>query len=682
MFSKSVDSSTTDITPRPKSLFQGAGAQLGDRVFRLLATAFGLLVFVLILWIGYGLFRESSISRARFGWSMLTSSAWDVPHEAFGALPFIYGTIVTSVIALIVAVPIGIGAALFLTEIAPRWLAVPVSFIVELIAAIPSVIFGLWGFLVVCPWLNERVYPWLTSHFGSVPLFSGPASPVNVLAAGLILAIMVLPFITAVSRDVIKTVPASQREAALGLGATKWETVRTVVLRGAKSGIIGAIILALGRAIGETMAVVMVIGNNPQITKSILQPGYTMPSLLANQFNEAAGEPLQRSALLEIAFILFVITLVVNGFARLLILLSARGPSGGHSAPENPKLERAREVAGRAVRLGGAVLLLAVVVLQTAADLKTSGLAGLMGPVEVLAAAYVISRVVTARARGTRLWTPWRRLNHATMYAIFSACAAAACLLLVLLLYYVSAQGLRSLGPSFFLNDATRAPDDPTSGFKNGILGTLLLVGLGGCIGIPSGVLGGIYLSEFGQGRLGGLVRFAADVLSGIPSVVIGMFAYAVFVLPVGHFSAAAGGAALGIMMVPIIMRTTEEMLKQVPVSLREGSLGLGATKTRTIRSVVLPAARAGIVTGILLATARIAGETAPLLFTAFGNPYVSTKLSEPVHSMTMMIYRYATSASQVWIDLAWAGAFVLLVLVLVLNIIARLATRSRYAMR
>jgi phosphate transport system permease protein len=268
------------------------------------------------------------------------------------------------------------------------------------------------------------------------------------------------------------------------------------------------------------------------------------------------------------------------------------------------------------------------------------------------------------------------------MYAVFSACAAVACALLVMLLFYVSSQGLRSLGPSFFLNDATKAPDDPTSGFKNGILGTLLLVGLGGCIGIPMGVLGGIYLSEFGKGRLGGLVRFAADVLTGIPSVVIGMFAYAAFVLPVGHFSAAAGGAALGIMMVPIIMRTTEEMLRLVPVSLREGSLGLGATRVRTIWSVVLPAARGGIVTGILLSIARIAGETAPLLFTAFGNNYVSTKLSEPVASMTMMIYRYATSPSQVWIDLSWSGAFVLLMLVLILSIVARLATRTRYAMR
>lgn len=661
----------------------GARAQLGDRLFRFVATSFGAVVFVIILWIGFGLYRQSALTRDRFGWSMLFTSTWDVPHQIYGALPFIYGTIVTSVIALVIAVPIGVGAALFLTEIAPRWLATPVSFVIELIAAIPSVIFGLWGLLVVCPWLAVHVYPWLTSHFGAVPLFTGPASPYNLLAAGLILATMILPFVTAVSRDVIRAVPVSQREASLGLGATKWETVRTVVLRGAKSGIIGAIILALGRAIGETMAVLMVIGNNPQITRSILQPGYTMPSLIANQFNEAYSDDLQRSALLEIALILFAITLIVNAFARLLILLSARSTSaGGQSTPENLRIEQLRDVFGIIARYSGIVFALLVLGLQTVADVRTSGIRGLCGPIELIALAYAATRLIAARARGTRFWTPWRRLNHGTMYAVFSACAGVACLLLVMLLMYVSSKGLRALSPAFFLNDATRGPDDATTGFKNGIVGTLLLVGIGGSMGIPIGVLGGIFLSEFGPGRFGGIVRFAADVLSGIPSVVIGMFAYAVFVLPVGHFSAAAGGAALAIMMIPIIMRTTEEMLRLVPVSLREGSLGLGATRARTIMSVVLPAARGGIVTGILLALARIAGETAPLLFTAFGNSYVSTKLGEPVSSMTMMIYQYATSPSRIWIDLSWAGAFVLLMLVLVLSVIARLATRTRYAMR
>jgi phosphate transport system permease protein len=504
------------------------------------------------------------------------------------------------------------------------------------------------------------------------------------LAAGIILSIMILPFITSVSREVIKTVPASQREAALGLGATKWETVRSVVLRGARSGIVGAIMLALGRAIGETMAVVMVIGNNPQISKSLLQPGYTMPSLLANEFNEAANDNIQRSALIEIAFILFVITLVINVLARLIILLSSKAASGGgQSAPESPTVERIREGLGAVSKYAMIVVLGIAVLWQTFSDVQGHGLRGLFGPIELVALLFVISRGITAFARKKNdLWNKWRKLNHAAMYFVFSTCAAMACFLLAMLLFYVTIQGMRALNVNFFLNDGSHPPDDPTGGMKNGIIGTLMLVGIAGLVGIPIGLMGGIFVSEFRQSRFGGIIRFASDVLNGIPSVVIGMFAYAAFVLPVGHFSAWAGGAALGIMMIPTIVRTTEEMLRMVPVSLREASLGLGATRTRTIRSIILPAARGGIVTGIMLAVARIAGETAPLLFTAFGNPFVSTKLNQPIHSMTMMIYRYATSAYPIWIDIAWAGALVLLMLVLVVSILARVLTRNRYAMR
>lgn len=675
---------TTVNSIKPRSLIGNRRAGLGDDIFKYLTMAFGLVTVVLIVWIGYGLFKESAVTRQMFGWSMLRTSTWDVQHQQYGALPFIFGTLVTSTLALLIAIPIGIGAALFLTEIAPRWIAAPVSFMIELIAAVPSVIFGLWGFQVVCPWLQNSISPWLTEHFGALPLFAGPSYLTNMLAAGIILSIMILPFITSVSREVIKTVPASQREAALGLGATKWETVRSVVLRGARSGIVGAIMLALGRAIGETMAVVMVIGNNPQISKSLLQPGYTMPSLLANEFNEAANDNIQRSALIEIAFILFVITLVINVLARLIILLSSKAASGaGQSAPESPLVERIREGLAAVSKYAMIVVLGIAVLWQTFSDVQGHGIRGLFGPIELVALLFVISRGVTAFARKKNdLWNKWRKLNHAAMYFVFSTCAAMACFLLAMLLFYVTIQGMRALNVNFFLNDGSHPPDDPTGGMKNGIIGTLMLVGIAGLVGIPIGLMGGIFVSEFRQSRFGGIIRFASDVLNGIPSVVIGMFAYAAFVLPVGHFSAWAGGAALGIMMIPTIVRTTEEMLRMVPVSLREASLGLGATRTRTIRSIILPAARGGIVTGIMLAVARIAGETAPLLFTAFGSPFVSTRLNEPIHSMTMMIYRYATSAYPIWIDIAWAGALVLLMLVLVVSILARVLTRNRYAMR
>jgi phosphate transport system permease protein len=673
---------TTSREKEPKApapLAQSRRAGLGDEIFHYVTMAFGLIVLALIAWIGLGLYRESALTRKMFGWAMLTNSVWDVPRQTYGALPFIYGTLVSSLLSLIIAVPLGIGAAIFLTEIAPRWLATPISFIVEMLAAVPSVIFGLWGFLVLCPWLQANINPWLVNNFGAIPIFAGPPIMTNMLAAGVILAIMILPFITAVSREVIRTVPAAQREASLGLGATRWETIRLVVLRAARSGIVGAIILALGRAIGETMAVVMVIGNTVQISRSLLQPGYTMPALLANQFNEAQNDDVQRSALLEIALILFVVTLLVNAFARLLILLTAKSNEGG--SPESPAMARLREVVGRVMKYGFGALLIGAIAFQILSDLRNRGAAGLLGPIEILLVAYLILRGVTRLTRGTPNWRRWRSLNNFTMHGVVSLCAFAACFLLGLLLVYVSVQGAKALNVNFF-TQLPKAPDDPTGGMKNGIVGTLVLVALAGGIGIPVGLLGGIFLAEFGKTRIGGVIRFAADVLNGIPSVVIGMFAYAVFVLPFKKFTAMAGGAALGIMMIPTVVRTTEEMLRLVPNALREASLGLGATKVRTILSIVVPAARSGIITGIMLAIARIAGETAPLLFTAFGNDQLSWKPTEQISAMTMMIYRYAMSPYDAWVNLAWAGALVLLALVLTISLLARFATRNRYALR
>jgi len=432
---------------------------IGDRVFRNLTFVFSLTAAILIIWIGFELFKESSITRHMTGLSILGSSVWDVQQQQFGALPYIIGTLVTSTLALIVAVPMGIGAALFLTEIAPRWLATPVSFVIELIAAVPSVIFGLWGFQVVCPFLQDHVNPWLIARFGTVPLFAGPSTLTNVLAAGIILAIMILPFITSVSREVIKAVPGSQREAALGMGATKWETVRDVVLKGAKSGIVGAIMLALGRAIGETMAVVMVIGNNPHISKSLLQPGYTMPSLLANEFNEAANEPVQRSALLEIALILFVITLIVNAAARLLILWGNKAASGGSHS------EKLGEVMRNVSKFGIPGVLGIFCVIQIVSDVNKGGVGGLLGPVELIVIFYGLSRWLTHVCRkDSILWNKWRKINHGSMYVLFSCFAGIACILLFALVYYVSYEGLHALNLDFFRFDGSKPPDDPTGG--------------------------------------------------------------------------------------------------------------------------------------------------------------------------------------------------------------------------
>jgi phosphate transport system permease protein len=301
------------------------GGQFGDVVFKWLTLGMALAVFVLIGLIGYELFLGSHLSLKKFGWHFLVSSDWDPVNDEYGALPFIFGTVVSSAIALIIAVPISIATAVYLTELAPQWLRQPLTMFIELLAAVPSVILGLWGIFVMVPWLRVHLFPWLQAHFGFLPLFQGPIYGVSMLAGGIIVAIMIIPIITSVSREILRSVPGLQREAAYALGATRWEVTRIAVLSYAKKGLFGAVILGLGRALGETMAVTMVIGNTPQIVKSLFAPGYTLASVIANEFNEATGS-LYPSALFEIGLVLLGVTLVVNIFAQLLLKTFA-GPS-------------------------------------------------------------------------------------------------------------------------------------------------------------------------------------------------------------------------------------------------------------------------------------------------------------------------------------------------------------------
>jgi len=253
-----------------------------------------------------------------FGPAFLSGSTWDPVNDHFGAWPFIWGTLYSSALALLLAVPIGVATAVFLAELSPRWLSGPVSFLVELLAAVPSIVYGLWGVLVMVPWLREHVEAPLSEKLGNIPLFAGAPYGVSMFAAGVILAIMILPIITAVTRDVLLVVPPEQREASLGLGSTRWEAIWRVVVPYGRVGIFGGVILALGRALGETMAVTMVIGNRPEASVSLLDPGYTMSSVLANEFAEATGA-LHRAALQEITLVLFATTLIVNGLARWLV---------------------------------------------------------------------------------------------------------------------------------------------------------------------------------------------------------------------------------------------------------------------------------------------------------------------------------------------------------------------------
>ncbi|MBS0663393.1 MAG: phosphate ABC transporter permease subunit PstC [Verrucomicrobia bacterium] len=298
-----------------------------DVSFRLVALLAALSVVALIVLVGWELYSGSRLAVAKFGPGFLVHSRWDPVSDEYGALPFIAGTLVSSLIALVIAVPLGVATALFLTEMAPVRLRQPVITVIELLAAVPSVIFGLWGIFVMIPFLRDHVFPVMQSVLGFLPFFRGPIYGVSMLAGGLIVAIMILPIITSVSREILRSVPNLQREAAYALGATHWEVIRIAVLSYARRGLFGAAVLGLGRALGETMAVTMVIGNRPDISLSLFAPGYTLASVIANEFAEATSD-LYLNSLFELGLVLVVLTIAVNALAQLMLRTLA-GPGTG-----------------------------------------------------------------------------------------------------------------------------------------------------------------------------------------------------------------------------------------------------------------------------------------------------------------------------------------------------------------
>jgi phosphate transport system permease protein len=299
------------------------GLQTGDEVAHLVTFLFAASILLLTAFLVWELWAQSAESRAKFGFHFLFTSNWDPVSGDFGALPFIYGTVVTSVVALIISIPLGVGAAIFLAELAPPRLSSACTFLVELLAAIPSVIYGLLALFTLIPLMRSYGEPFLKKTLGFLPFFDGPAYGVGYLSAGMILAVMTFPFIIAISRESLMEVPRDQREAALALGATRWEATFLVVVPYARLGILGSIFLGLARALGETMAVTMVIGNDPAIHASLLAPGYTIASVIANEFAEA-GSSLHTSALIEMGLVLFFVTIVVNALARLLVLATSQ----------------------------------------------------------------------------------------------------------------------------------------------------------------------------------------------------------------------------------------------------------------------------------------------------------------------------------------------------------------------
>jgi phosphate transport system permease protein len=296
----------------------------GDEIAHIVTLIFAASILLITSLLVLELWRNSHLSRAQFGWNFFWTSTWDPVFDHFGAAPFIYGTVVTSLVSLAIAVPLGLAAAIYLAELAPRNLSDSIAFLIDLLAAVPSVIYGLLGIFVIVPLMRTVIGPAIKHTLGFLPIFSGPNYGVGFLTAGIVLAIMIVPFIISVSREVLLTVPRDQREAAMGLGATRWEATWKVVVPWARTGIMGSVFLALARALGETMAVTMVIGNNPKIAASLFAPGYTIAAVIANEFTEATGN-LYLSALIELGLVLFLMTFILNGLARILIVLTERG---------------------------------------------------------------------------------------------------------------------------------------------------------------------------------------------------------------------------------------------------------------------------------------------------------------------------------------------------------------------
>lgn len=599
---------------------------LPDWLFRLVCQGSALVVIVLVLLIVALLAQQAGPAIRRAGIAIVASNDWAPGQGDFGGLAFVYGSILTSLLALAIAIPLGVGSAAFLAEVAPGWLKRGGSFLIELLAAIPSVVYGFWGVTFLAPNVQKFFNLLGGPNIGGKGLFS----------AGLILAVMVVPYVAAVSFDVCRAVPRSQREAALAVGATRWQTIWRVVLPYARPGIIGGCFLALGRALGETMAVTMLIGNTPVIEGLPFGRGNTIPSVLAQEL-PGTQSVVEQSALLELALLLFGVTILMNVLARMLIWRVGRvrrGPSlwsrlrGRPQVPLPPYPDTPE---------------------KTIANFRRAGL---------------IDRVMTGA---------------------LGLCLVITCIPLFLILGYITYRGVGALDWGLF-TELPRPQGVPGGGVANAIVGSAMLVSLASLFALPLGILAAVFLAEYRRSRLGSAVRFFGELLNGVPSIVVGTFVYALVRLliqagalpPDRQFSGWAGAFALGIMMMPVVMRSTEEALKLVPGTLRSASHALGAHQWQTVLRVTLPAALPAIITGAFLAIARIAGETAPLLLTAFGNDSWAFSPNDEVAFLPLYIFRYSLSGDPIFERMAWGAAFVLLAFVMALNIGIRFLTGRR----
>jgi phosphate transport system permease protein len=619
------------------------------------AAAVGILLLVVALL--YLLTQGAGRSIDQFGVPFLYGRVWDGVHGIYGAGPPIIGTLLTSALALVLAVPLALGVAIFLSEIAPTWLRQPLVYVVDLSAAIPSVVYGFWAFLILVPLMRSTIEPGLASITGGRFPFASQSLGYDVFTASIVLAVMILPTIAAVSRESLRAVPRVYRESALSLGATRWEATRLAVIKPARSGIIAGIILGLGRALGETIAVAMVIGNIFILPGTLFSPGSTLASWIVVNFSEV-GPGLEMSALLELALILLVITILVNVIARLLLRrLSAPALSNGNGNGSVPPVRRWRD------------------------RIHWWDHRGLRSEASVAEADW---RQRVGGEMSRRLAR--RRAFNWVMVGLCLLCVIIAIVPIASVIDTAAAKGGAAvIEPSFYTSvypqGCTPRANVTCSlgGIGPAIQGTFLMLGLGALIAIPVGLLAGIYLSEYGRNRFARSVSFLADVMTGLPTILIGVFVFVLFL----HFdhdaalSALSGGVALSVIMVPIVTRASEEALRSVPVGVREAARALGFPTHRVSLRIVLGSARGALITGILLATSRAAGDTAALFLTAGNSYFWFQGWNQQTAAITPFIFsNFGSPYANLQTD-AWGAALVLLLIMLAISLVARLLVRS-----
>ena len=650
----------------PSPLRRTGSSIAADRTYTGLAVGAAIVAVVFVGYLIWNTVAQTGEVWSTFGvWGFLTGDQWlPTPVSGapiFGALPFIYGTLMTSILALMIAVPAAIGIALATVVLLPKKLRGPVGTMINLLAAVPSVIFGLWGLTVLVPFLTPAL-EWLSTTFGGLNIFGwhpfeGPITSGSYLISALVLAVMVLPIITAIIREVLLTVPRDQQEAAYALGATRWEMVRNSMLPWARSGIVGASALGLGRAVGETIAIALLLGNSPGIFTSLVGPGSTLASIIALQTGEASG--LQLSALTALAVVLFVLAFGINALARLLV----RRHEGGAARKDGLVSRIVTGIVGLFPRRAPKKV-------QVSPSLAAAAPAP---PPPPRPPATISGSASLSRSRRVR-----SRLGEGVVW--FSL--AFGMVPLILVIWEMVRLGLPAISGSFFTELPPTDPSSYAGGISNALVGTLILMGIATLIAAPLGILTALFIRDVARpgtisGKIGSAVGFVVDILLGVPSIVVGLIVYLGVVIVMGHFSALAGGIALAIIMFPVVVRASDEVLQLVPQAQKEAAMALGAPKWRTTLAIVIPAALPGIITGVLLGVARASGETAPLLFTSLGNQFFSTALNEPISAIPQLIYQrtiqVATPAS---LQLAWGAALVLVAIIFILNIGGALISR------